>query len=140
MTLITEEELAARLVAELEEARRDNVFALLNTVIEPTGAPAELALYARALRRLIDDGKLTLGLEVFATDRDREFDIKEAHSFLDDFPRWFRFETSARDGPLWLFTGLRTDQSPFVSLTQKGYDAAVALLEERGYQWWRQQP
>jgi hypothetical protein len=49
-------EMSERILSILEEFAYENIFAMMNTSIKPTGAPVEIELFSSAMLTLIHDG------------------------------------------------------------------------------------
>jgi hypothetical protein len=129
-------ESAQRVLAELEEARHDNIFALLNTIVDPTGEPTEPSYMQEALQHLLAANLVVLSLEDFHPRKVRTLKHAAAMGLVSQLPDWFRFDVSR--GVWTLGNGdMRRDPCPAITLTDAGYARSVQILERRGYQWWR---
>ena len=64
MTDLTEME--QRILAELEEAWRQNVFSMLNTIIDPAGDVQEVAVLQQALGELAERDYVVMAIEGFS--------------------------------------------------------------------------
>lgn len=125
-------EISERVLAELEEAQEENIYGLMNTVIQATGAEAERGIYAAALVRLIEFGDVALARE--SSGRPLK-EMSAADSALEArrATAAMKFEPSKRG---WIDP---TDAYEiYAVLLPPGLERSVKLLEERGYQWWRQ--
>ena len=69
MTDLTETE--QRVLAELDEFWEENVFTMLNTIVEPRGDRQEVPLFQKALHGLVERDYVVMGLEGVAR-RDQE--------------------------------------------------------------------
>lgn len=136
MTRPDKTELAARILASLEEARTDNVYSLINTIIAPRGEAHEATDFAAALNALIEEDAILLGLETFAPRSEQLMSRTEAIELVHDLPNRMAFKPN---DAYWTFAigDFRTTRAPFVRLRENGYRRAVEHLESRGYQWWR---
>jgi hypothetical protein len=130
-------ELGDRVLATLEEAHIDNVFAILNTVIDPHGGIDEVEAFVIATRNLFDRGLIEMGYrhvmphwreEVFAADRTAQL--------IAELQAWFAFD---RGTGYWTTSRgeIRNTSIPFILLTSAGLTESGRLLDERGYEWWR---
>lgn len=121
-------ELAARILCELEEAWAENVSSTVNTVTDRTGEEQELASSINALEELI-----RAGLAVLSPDGMQELTDDRSIELLPNLASKFRFDSDDR---LWKWS----DNLPMVEIvaTEKGRELAFEILDERGYQWWRQ--
>lgn len=53
--MLTADELAKRLLAELEEFHNENILTMLNTLFDPRGQNDQIPLIKAALRQLVED-------------------------------------------------------------------------------------
>ncbi len=134
MTLLNE--YAQRILSELEEAGQENVFAMLNTIIEPGGAEAEVEGFKELLSLLMDRGLITLGMSAFGRRTSKELEPRESPNLNAELQRWFRFDNRRN---IWtLKDGILPSTSiPEIYLTPEGRQMSEAILVARGYQWWR---
>ena len=79
-------EMEQRVLSELEEFWEENVFAMLNTIIEPAGDAREVALLQQALRGLVERDYVVMGLQGFS--------LQESKKNLKGGPRWTSSPTS----------------------------------------------
>ncbi len=131
------DEAAQRILAELEEAGHDNIFALLNTISEPIGKISEVQEYGSALRMLLDRNLITLQMEGFYPHTPKPLMDEESASLLQALQEWFRYDQSVAS---WLPNkgDMRSEPFPVVHLSIAGRSLAQEILKERGYQWWRE--
>jgi hypothetical protein len=121
-------ELAARILSELEEAGAENFSSTVNTVMDPLGEKAEIDDSVNALKELIQSGLAVLRVE-----------YKSEKSPDVSFEMLSELESSVSFAPeerLWKWN----EKLPMVEIvaTEKGRELAFEILDERGYQWWRQ--
>jgi hypothetical protein len=129
-------ELEQRVLAELEELWEENIFAMLNTVMDPTGDVQEVALLQQALRNLVERDYITMGLEGFAPRNPEELEKPVALELLSSLGDWFRFDTA---DPHWTLSkgDIKKERIPVIFSTAAGRQKAAEILTERGYKWWR---
>lgn len=137
MTQSDTSEMAARILATLEESRSDNIFTLINTVLAPKGDMIEVTRFAAAAMQLLEDRSIELGMESFVPRNETILTDAEAKALITAMNDWFAFDVHSSH---WsLKTGdFRSTRYPFIRLTTEGYTQAVKHLKSRGYQWWRQ--
>jgi hypothetical protein len=134
MTDLTEME--QRVLAELEELWEENVFAMLNTIVDPTGDAHEVALLQRALQGLVERDYVTMGLEGFAPRNPEELGKSASLELLAGLDKWFRFDVA---DPHWTLRrgDIKKERIPVIYMTEAGRQKASEILTQRGYQWWR---
>lgn len=129
--MINETELIDRLLSELEEAGVDNVAALSNTVLRPSGSAAELANLSAAFSGIVRAGDARCEERSRANPGTRRSltmdDALETIGALGDL---LSFSPSER---MWRHT---SDRTLDIVLTDQGYARSVRILEERGHNWW----
>ena len=126
-------ELALRILSELEEARADNVTALCNTVIAPAGLSHELDRMGAACIALVEAGDAICREFLWPDNETRRILATQAAvAMLATLGDAMTFDESAQ---IWRS---RSKQTMEIVLTKQGYASAVAVLEERGYRWWHQ--
>ena len=131
------QEMQSRVLAELEEMRFDNVFALLNTVLNPTNDLAEVIAFSDAISVLINDGYIVIGTAANSPRDEIVFASAEGLQFAAKLNSWFRFDS---DRNIWTYSGgdLRRARIPFLLITERGLRRSREILTERGYRWWTQ--
>jgi hypothetical protein len=134
MTGLTE--FQQRILAELEEAWEQNVYTMLNTIIDPTGDDQEVALLQGALLDLVERDYVMMGMEGFAPRKPEELGKSASLELLSGLGDWFKFDTS---DPHWTLSrgDFRKERIPVIYLSAAGELKAVEILTQRGYQWWR---
>jgi hypothetical protein len=121
-------ELAARILSELAEAWAKNISSTVNTVTDRTGEEQELANSIEALEELV-----RAELAVLRPDGIQELTAELSMELLPRLASNIRFDS---DDHLWKWS----ENLPMVEIvaTEKGRELAFEILDERGYQWWRQ--
>lgn len=134
MTDLTEIE--QRVLAELEEAWEQNVFAMLNAIIDPTGDAREVVQLEDALRNLVERDYVVMGLEGFAPRNPEELSKPASLELISGLNDWFRFDPA---DPHWTLSrgDIKRERIPVIYLIAAGQEKAVQILTQRGYQWWR---
>ena len=132
-------EMEQRIVAELEEAWEQNVFSMLNTIVDPTGEAQEVASLQQALQRLVERDYVAIGLEGVARRNQEELEKSASLELISKLGDWFRFDSA---DPHWTLSkgDIKTERIPVIYLIAAGQQKAVEILTERGYRWWRQKP
>jgi hypothetical protein len=121
-------EVAARMLSELEEAGAENFTSTVNTIMDRSGKERELADSVEALEELI-----RAGLAVLRHEGTQDL---PAHTSIALLPQLASDVSFDPEDSLW-----KSDENlPMVEIvaTEKGRDLAFEILDERGYQWWRQ--
>ena len=134
MTDLTEME--QRVLAELEEFWEENVFAMLNTIIEPTGDIQEVVSLQSALMDLVERDYAVMGTEGFVPSEPERLGKQASLDLLTRLGEWFRFD---REDLHWTLSkgDIKKERIPVIFSTVMGRNKAVEILTERGYQWWR---
>lgn len=130
--MISLEEMERRILSELQEAGEENIAALLNTVIEPADDMGQAYQLQQALRRLVQAEFAQMALA-----RDRIAGLKpltsdESLALIENIPSTLEFQGNKRR---WAWA---SGSTPQVVVTDAGQAQADKILEEQGYQWWRQ--
>lgn len=137
--MIDSGEMKNRILATLEEAGFENANSLLNTVITPSGNSAELKLFEDALVELLDEGAVFIEMTDNRWPRDwRQGD--DGRLLIENLSAYYVYDLSER---IWKDSRfhLQADKAlpePRVSLTDAGNTKSIEILQERGYEWWRQ--
>lgn len=121
-------EVAARMLSELEEAGAENFTSTVNTIMDRSGKERELADSVEALEELI-----RAGLAVLRHEGTQDLPADTSIALLPQLASDVSFDP---EDSLW-----KSDENlPMVEIvaTEKGRDLAFEILDERGYQWWRQ--
>lgn len=129
-------ELGDRILAVLDDLDSDNVFALMNTIIKPTGGRHEVADLQAAVQALVAKRMVKIFMDGRTTDGAGRFDDGEVSKLFDDLQAWFQFD---QQRARWTLSkgDLRTAALPSVLITEEGKRVSHDLLEDRGYNWWR---
>ena len=129
------QELAQRALAELEEFWRENVFALLNTIVDPQSDFSQVAEFQASLKELVDKKFIIINFREINGKPEKK-DEAESRSIADNLQEWFRFDESRA---VWTLRNgdIKSARIPQTILTPLGREKARAILTERGYQWWR---
>ena len=130
-------EMEQRVLPELEEFWEENVFAMLNTIIDPTGDTGEVALLQQALAGLAERDYIIMGFESsFPRNRERLSTVASL-GLISRLHEWFRFDL---EDPHWTLRkgDIKKDRVPMIYSTESGREKAFEILDQRGYQWWRQ--
>ena len=134
--MISADELSHRVLAELNEAWTENIFAMLNTIIEPTGQPAEVAAFTDALKSLVNKELALLAVEAFFPANPEPRTKIQSLDMLAKLGDWFTFDHKRT---CWTLRNgeLTKARIPVIKVTSLGRDVGWKLLEQNGYQWWR---
>jgi hypothetical protein len=119
-------ELAARILAELEEAGAENFSSTVNTITARKGEQREIANSIDALEELVG-----LGLAILRHEGSQDLSAESSVELLSQLASDVSFDPEDR---LW-----KSDNSlPLVEIvaTVRGRDLAFEILDERGYEWW----
>lgn len=132
-------EMEQRILAVLHESWQENIFALLNTIIEPRGDPQEPILLQHALKTLLEREHIQLGLEGFVPRNPERFSGENSLKLIADLSDWFNFD---RGDPHWTLArgDIKKERIPIVYVTESGRQLAHEIQMTRGYQWWRKIP
>jgi hypothetical protein len=130
-------EMKQRVLSELEEFWEENVFAMLNTVIEPAGARSEVELLQQALKGLVEHDYIIMGFENFHPRNPERLSKQASLELIARLQDWFRFDL---EDPHWTLRkgDIKKDRMPMIYSTASGREKAFEILDQRGYQWWRQ--
>jgi hypothetical protein len=135
MTDLTEME--QRVIAELEEVWEQNIFSMLNTIVDPNGDVGEVAMLQEALKGLVERGFVAMGLEQFSPREQVKLDKQAALELVSHLGEWFRFDAETS---FWTLSkgDFREVRYPVIFSTAEAREKAFQILDNRGYQWWRQ--
>jgi hypothetical protein len=128
-------ELASRILSELEEAGSENFSSTVNTVLSPKGDSEEIQDSIDALEELLGRGLVVLARELSWEEPPLRLSGEESLEAMPALALCVSFDAEAR---LWKWDKAQ----PLIEIvaTEVGRDAAFQILDERGYQWWRQTP
>jgi hypothetical protein len=129
-------EMEQRVLAELEEAWRQNVFSMLNTIIDTTGDAQEVTLLQQALQGLVERDYAIMALEGFTPRNPEEFGKSASLELLSRLRDWFRYDA---EDPHWTLSrgDFRKERYPVIASTVAGRQKAAEILKQRGHKWWR---
>lgn len=121
-------EVAARILAELEEAGAENFTSTVNTIMDRSGNEQEIQDSITALEELV-----RAGLSVLRREGSQKLSSEKSLEVLSQLSSDVSFDSDDR---LWK----SDDALPLVEIvaTELGRTLAFEILDERGYQWWRQ--
>jgi hypothetical protein len=130
-------EMEQRVLSELEEFWEENVFAMLNTVIEPAGDNSEVRLLQQALKGLVERDHVIMGFESFHPPNPETLSKQASLELISSLREWFKFDL---EDPHWTLRkgDIKKDRMPMIYSTASGREKAFEILDQRGYQWWRQ--
>jgi hypothetical protein len=126
-------EVERRILSELQEAGEENIAAMINTIIDPTGNADELRSMQEALSSLVRAGLVRMALSTDPTKKLVPLSGDESLAMSAKIGALLRFRTSDRH---WTWG---RDLKPHIVVTSAGRARADSVLEQYGYQWWRQQ-
>lgn len=126
-----------RIVACLEEANADNVFSVLNTIDAPRNDFEQVREFQSAIEGLVSEGCALLGMEGFVPRNAEKLDAAASIILARSLGEWFRFNQQTM---YWTLAegDIRLARIPYIALTDSGRSKSWAVLDARGYQWWRQ--
>jgi hypothetical protein len=129
-------EQSQRILAYLDELSGENIFTIINSILDPTGHVKEIAVFGRALAYLLENDEITIQMRAFSARNTAGLGKDEALDLMAHLQEWFRFEAS---DPHWTLAegDLRTKPIPELYITDKGQRKAVEILTARGVEWWR---
>lgn len=121
-------ELASRMLSELEEAGAENFSSTVNTITDRSGEERELADSVAGVDELI-----RWELAVLRPEGSQKLSKEASLEALSLLQSNVTFDPGEQ---LWK----SDDTMPLVEIvaTERGRDLAFEILDERGYQWWRQ--
>lgn len=129
-------EMEQRVLAELEEFWEENVFAMLNTIVDPTGDAQEVVLLQQALKELVKRDYVVMGYEGFVPSDPETLGKEASLELVSNLGDWFRFDTA--DTHWTLSKGdIKKERIPVIYSTKMAREKAFEVLDARGYQWWR---
>lgn len=132
-------EMKKRILATLEEAGFEDANALLNTVMTPSGNSDEPKLFEDALVALLEEGAIFVEIAGERWPRDwRQND--DGRALIERLADHYVYDSSEK---IWRDSRYRQQENkvpsaPMVTLTEAGKAKSIELLEEHGYEWWRQ--
>lgn len=133
--MIQATELAERILAELEDTGFDNLHAILNTVIQPSGSSDEIEELRNALSAITEGNLGYLNLEWINPQKIVRLNNEQSAKLIQELADWFRFDAEERYWVLGNGDPLK-DPAPVLFLTRPGIEMARKILDARGYHWW----
>jgi hypothetical protein len=130
--MLESQELEQRILTELEEAGEENIPTLINTILMPAGDPEEAASMGQALAALVNEDLVRVAIDRDKSRRWRKLSKSESLAIIAQIQDHLKFKSS---GMHW--TGGERPWPNIVS-TAAGKTRGREILDERGYQWWRQ--
>ena len=132
-------EIESRILAELEEAGSENIPALMNTVMVSIGAEQEATLTQQAIRNLLASKFVTLRMSSIPKGNEPKTSDK-AFAIIDELKAHLKYVNSEQHWTDERMAGPPFFQNPVpeIVLTDTGLLRSRSILNERGYQWWRQ--
>lgn len=129
-------EMEQRVLAELEEFWEENVFAMLNTIVAPTGEAQEVVLLQQALNGLVERDYVVMGYEGFVPSDPEKLGKDASLGLASKLGEWFRFDPASS---YWTLSkgDINKERIPMIFSTAAAREKAFEILDERGYQWWR---
>jgi hypothetical protein len=121
-----------RILSELEEAGHENLPTIINTVMEPSGGDDERNQIRDALVGLVSADLVQMALNRGSADGLESLSKDQSLALLAGIDEHLRFKSGAGH-----WTGGQRPW-PEVMNTEAGNEKAFEILNERGYQWWRQ--
>jgi len=127
-------EMAQRVLSELEEAGEENISSTLNTVINPKGVPGEVDDIKAAIAELLQVGVVRLRSKGGDPERPLSLSSAEEEALVSGLDAVLSFDNAQG---IWIWN--TAVPRAYLRLTDLGWKRAREVLEERGYQWWRQE-
>ena len=129
--MIEIDELGRRILSELQEAGEENIAAMINTIIDPTGNADEVNSMEEALDSLVRAGLVRVALSTDPTKKLVPLSADESLAISAKIGTLLRFRTSDSH---WTWS---QDLKAHMVVTATGRARADEVLEQYGYQWWR---
>ena len=129
--MIDIDEIEKRILSELQEAGEENIAAMINTIIDPTGNADETTSMQAAVENLVRAGLVKIAFSADATRKLVPLSADESLAISVKIATFLRFRTSDNH---WTWS---QNMKPHIVVTPSGRVRADGVLEERGYQWWR---
>lgn len=127
-------EMAQRVLCELEEAGEENISSTLNTVIDPKGVSIEVQDIKDAIAELLQVGVVRLRSKGGDPKRLLSLSSAEEEALVSGLDAVLSFDNAQG---IWIWN--TAVPRAYLRLTDLGWKRAREVLEERGYQWWRQE-
>lgn len=131
--MVESEELLHRVLSELEEAGEEELCTLLNTVIDASGSSDEIDIFKKAMADLVSSGLVEIELDNGRAGNKQVLQLAASLERIADLSMSLKFYPEER---IWNWCSDLPRLNLFV--TETGWARAREILDERGYQWWRQ--
>jgi hypothetical protein len=128
-------EAAMRILAELEEAHAENITSTMNTIFVPTGEAGELDEFKIALEQLIGSDLVNIAYSEGPNGRLQSAERQASLAAVQSLDSSVEFDSRRQ---LWVWDTKKP--RAHILATQDGIAKAIGILEELGYQWWKQKP
>jgi hypothetical protein len=125
-------ELPQRILSELEEAGSETVSSMMNTVIDPSGATADIEAFKAALSEVVNLNLADIAYFDGEAGRREALTKDDALGLVGGIGERLTFDEERK---YWVWK--KTEALPEIVATKAGIAKAEQILEERGYQWWR---
>ena len=131
--MANQNELVMRILSELEEAGAENISSTMNTVLDITGTHQDIESFQEALATLIRDGFANIGYAAGTLGKIEAISEEAALATARALPEFLSFNNSQN---LWIWD----EERPLAEIvaTTEGITRAREILDERGFQWWRE--
>lgn len=126
-------EVALRILSELEEAGAENISSTMNTVLKVTGTPDDIEVFQEALTSLIRAGDVSIGYATGPSGRIMPVSTEEGEATTQALSRLVNYDARQTN---WIWE--KTKPRAEILVTPEGLAKAREILDERGYQWWRE--
>lgn len=133
--MIDVKEIAARALSELEEAGQENIPTIMNTIFEPAGEPWEKEGVIEAINGLVTQGLARMASERDESGRLVDASLDDSMEILSGISTTLSFDV---ERSLWTDENILSEEYPELVITELGWEKSRKILDERGYQWWRQ--
>lgn len=132
--MIEVSELEMRILSELEEAGRENIPTIINTVMEVSGEDTERSEIQEALLNLVGADLIRVTLDTRMGEHVEGLSKEGSLTVIKSIGDHLQFKSTEGH---WT-GGVRP--WPEIASTEAGREKAFEILDERGYQWWRHPP
>lgn len=130
--MLSIEEAKLRILSELQEAGEENVAAMANTIFDPSGDRQQIATLRQALEELVQGGLIRMSFRTSLTEKLVQLPEDRSLVVVRELDSGIIFRDSDRH---WTWV---SENYPHIVATDAGLVRADDILEEHGYQWWRQ--
>ena len=113
-------EMEMRIAVELEESGQENIAAMVNTIIAPTGDAGEIAMMRDALDHMVRGGLVTMALDPGPGKKLVRLEVDDSLALVDRIEALLRFRASDRH---WTFA---TDERPNIIATESKFSTSAA--------------